>query len=135
MAGFYLLSEKESYETSVHGWPDDAVAVTDEEYKVLFAGQASGKLITSDESGRPTLTDPVIDWHARAEQQRQSLITAAKNITSDWRTELQLEIISDNDKASLVKWMGYIKALKALDLSGIKDEEAFEKIAWPAKSV
>jgi len=71
------------------------------------------------------------EWQARAEQQRQSLITAANTTTADWRTELQLDIISDNDKTSLVKWMAYIKAVKALDISEVKDEVSYNAILWP----
>ncbi|EAM0984505.1 tail fiber assembly protein [Salmonella enterica] len=51
---------------------------------------------------------------------------------ADWRTELALGEISDGDKASLVKWMNYIKALKTLDLSGVKDEVTFTATKWPA---
>ncbi len=36
---------------------------------------------------------------------------------ADWQTELALGNISDDDKASLVKWMNYIKALNTLDFS------------------
>ncbi|EIK2585819.1 tail fiber assembly protein, partial [Salmonella enterica] len=44
-----------------------------------------------------------------------------------------LGIISDEDKACLVKWMTYIKALKALDLSSVKNEAGFKDINWPDK--
>ncbi|EJI3741613.1 tail fiber assembly protein, partial [Escherichia coli] len=39
--------------------------------------------------------------------------------------ELQLGIISDEDKASLIAWVQYIKALKAVDTSKAPD------IIWP----
>lgn len=71
------------------------------------------------------------EWRARAEQQRQSLISAANTTTADWRTELQLGIISHDDKPSLVKWMAYIKVVKALDVSAVKDEAGYNAIAWP----
>lgn len=74
-----------------------------------------------------------VDYHKKAESQRQNLLDDANDTTADWRTELSLGIISDEDKASLVKWMAYIKALKALDLSGVKDEASFEAIKWPDK--
>lgn len=67
----------------------------------------------------------------KAESKRQELQTAANDTIADWRTELQLDTISDDDKASLVKWMAYIKALKALDLSSVTDETGFEGIDWP----
>ena len=68
----------------------------------------------------------------KAESKRQELMAAANETVADWRTELQLEVISDNDKESLIKWMGYIKSLKALDLSLVKDEGDFNAIEWPA---
>ncbi|KAA5920922.1 MULTISPECIES: tail fiber assembly protein [unclassified Pantoea] len=71
------------------------------------------------------------EWQARAEAQRQNLLTAANAATADWRTELQLDTISDEDKASLVKWMAYIKALKAVDLSSVSDEAGYNAIVWP----
>ncbi|EBS0255991.1 phage tail protein, partial [Salmonella enterica subsp. enterica serovar Java] len=49
----------------------------------------------------------------------------------DWRTELALGEISDDDKDSLTKWMAYIRALKTLDLSGVKDSATFTEIRWP----
>jgi len=73
------------------------------------------------------------EWQARAEAQRQSLLTAANAATGDWRTELQLDAISDEDKASLIKWMAYIKAVKAVDISAVKDEVGYNAIAWPSQ--
>ncbi|EHT9204065.1 tail fiber assembly protein, partial [Salmonella enterica] len=46
--------------------------------------------------------------------------------------ELALDEISDDDKATLTKWMAYIRKLKALDLSEVKDEATFTAIRWPA---
>ncbi|EKG6557339.1 tail fiber assembly protein, partial [Salmonella enterica] len=66
---------------------------------------------------------------------RQNLLDDANDTTADWRTELSLGIISDEDKACLVKWMTYIKALKALDLSDVKDEAGFKAIKWPEAPV
>ena len=129
--GFYLESIKELYEDSADGWPDDAAGISEELYKSLLAGQLNGKVITSDSDGNPVLTNPIIDWNARAESQRQSLLTAANDTIADWKIELQLETISDDDKVSLIKWMAYIKALRALNLSGVKDEAKYKKIEWP----
>ncbi len=59
------------------------------------------------------------------------LLADANSTIADWRTELALEI-SDDDKDSLTKWMAYIRALKTLDLSGVKDcPIAFTAIRWP----
>ncbi|WP_277971558.1 tail fiber assembly protein [Pantoea agglomerans] len=71
------------------------------------------------------------EWQAKAEAQRQSLLTAANAATADWRTELQLDVISKEDKASLIEWITYIKALKVMSFTEIRDEAAMGAIVWP----
>lgn len=73
-----------------------------------------------------------VNYHAKAETTRQKLLDAANSAIADWRTELALDEISDDDKATLTKWMAYINGLKSLDLKGISDEATFNKIQWPA---
>ncbi|EBT5266755.1 tail fiber assembly protein [Salmonella enterica subsp. enterica serovar Thompson] len=68
----------------------------------------------------------------QAEVTRQKLLDAANSAIADWRTELALGDISDDDKASLTKWMVYIKGLKSLDLTDVSDETTFTAIRWPA---
>lgn len=62
-----------------------------------------------------------------AEQQKAALLLEAQATISLWQTELQLGIISDDDKASLIAWMNYIKAVQAVDTSKAPD------IIWPDK--
>ncbi|ENZ6385448.1 tail fiber assembly protein [Escherichia coli] len=64
---------------------------------------------------------------AAAEQQKAALLAEAQATISLWQTELQLGIISDEDKASLIAWMNYIKAVQAVDTSTAPD------INWPEK--
>ncbi|ECL1704420.1 tail fiber assembly protein [Salmonella enterica] len=73
-----------------------------------------------------------VDYQDKAEVTRQKLLNDANITITDWRTELALDEISDDDKATLTKWMAYIKGLKSLDLTGISDEATFNKIQWPA---
>lgn len=73
-----------------------------------------------------------VDYQAKAETTRQKLLDAANSAIADWRTELALGEISDDDKASLTKWMAYIRELKSLDLTGVSDEATFTAIRWPA---
>ncbi len=65
---------------------------------------------------------------AAAEYKKADLLTAARSEISVWQTELQLELISDDDKASLINWMSYIKALQAVDTNTAPD------ISWPSVS-
>ncbi|MDT8883177.1 tail fiber assembly protein [Klebsiella aerogenes] len=67
------------------------------------------------------------DEVAAAERQKQALLTEAQQQIAGWQTELQLGIISDEDKASLIIWMNYIKAVQAVDTSKAPD------ITWPDK--
>ncbi|HAM9793326.1 TPA: tail fiber assembly protein [Escherichia coli] len=62
-----------------------------------------------------------------AEQQKVALLNEAQATISLWQTELQLGIISGEDKASLIAWMNYIKAVQAVDTSKAPD------ITWPDK--
>lgn len=62
-----------------------------------------------------------------AKQKKSVLLAEAQSTISLWQTELQLGIISDDDKASLIAWMKYIQALKAVDTSTVPD------IEWPVK--
>lgn len=62
-----------------------------------------------------------------AEQQKAALLVQAQATISLWQTELQLGIISDEDKASLIARMNYIKAVQAVDASAAPD------INWPEK--
>ncbi|UCS17549.1 UNVERIFIED_ORG: tail fiber assembly protein [Hafnia paralvei] len=50
-----------------------------------------------------------------AEQQKAALLAEAQITISFWQTELQLGVISDEDKASLIAWINYIKSVQALD--------------------
>lgn len=72
-----------------------------------------------------------VDYQAKAEATRQKLLNDANNVIKDWRTELTLGIISDENKATLILWMNYINVLKSLDLTGVSDEATFTAIRWP----
>lgn len=73
----------------------------------------------------------IFNYATKAESRRQSLLTSANATIADWRTDLQLDVISDEDKASLIKWMAYIKALKALNFSTLKTEADYNSTNWP----
>lgn len=62
---------------------------------------------------------------AEAEQQKEALLSESQKTISFWQTELQLGIISDEDKASLIEWLAYIKAVKAVTISTAPE------INWP----
>lgn len=50
--------------------PEGAVEITRAQYAELFAGQATGKVISASASGQPVLTDPVISPEAAVTHER-----------------------------------------------------------------
>ncbi|ELM3737230.1 tail fiber assembly protein [Edwardsiella piscicida] len=62
-----------------------------------------------------------------AEQKKSFLLSESQEKIGLWQTELQLGMITDSDKAALIIWMTYIKAVQAVDTSAAPD------IAWPPK--
>ncbi|HIC9033649.1 tail fiber assembly protein [Escherichia coli] len=64
-----------------------------------------------------------------AEQQKSALLVEAQAAISLWQTELQLGILSDKDKASLILWLTYIKELQAVVL------DTAPNIEWPMPPV
>ncbi|WP_234096213.1 tail fiber assembly protein [Citrobacter portucalensis] len=62
-----------------------------------------------------------------ANQNMAALLAEAQGKISFWQTELQLGIISDEDKESLIAWVQYIKAVQVIDTSPAPN------INWPVK--
>ncbi|WP_209732100.1 tail fiber assembly protein [Cronobacter sakazakii] len=129
---FFAAALENDYRAS-GTWPDDVTPISDDLYRSLIEGQADGRIITADEMGQPKLIEPTIDWCAQAEARRQMLLSQAHSVTSDWRVELMLGALPDADKASLSRWMEYIRKVKALSFICVSDEQSFKAITWPAK--
>ncbi|WP_085647823.1 MULTISPECIES: phage tail assembly chaperone [unclassified Pseudomonas] len=73
--------------------PEGAVEITRAQYAELFAGQASGKVISASASGQPVLNDPVITPQALASRER----AWRDNVLQDtqwlvWRDAEELEV-------------------------------------------
>ncbi|WOZ89096.1 tail fiber assembly protein [Morganella morganii] len=64
---------------------------------------------------------------AEAEAQKRIFIAEANQKTQLWQTQLMLDIITDEDKASLTEWMLYVQKVQAVDTSTAPD------IIWPEK--
>lgn len=127
---FYPTAMQAEYEAA-GSWPETGIGCEEDVFSVFAGEPPSGKLRGTDAKGMPCWIDAPAptkaELVARAENQKQALLTEANDVTADWRTELALGIISDDDKASLTTWMQYIKAVKAVNTSTAPD------IAWPAK--
>ncbi|WP_171861994.1 tail fiber assembly protein [Citrobacter freundii] len=126
---FYPLSLKDEYEAS-DTWPENGIEV-EESIFVAFLKPPAGKVRAPDNEGNPSWIDipaPTPEQAiAIAEHEKQLRLTYANSVVADWRTELALGTIGDEDKDRLIKWMAYIKALKAVDTSTAPN------IKWPDK--
>ena len=79
-------------------------------------------------NGKKWVTDKAAQQAALvkiADAEKSRRIAAANSTSQAWQTQLMLGIITDDDKATLVKWMTYIQALQAVDASTAPD------LAWP----
>ena len=61
-----------------------------------------------------------------AARQKSALISEVNAVTQAWQTQLLLGIITDADKVTLTKWMKYIQAVQAVDVSESPE------ISWPS---
>lgn len=125
---FYPAEMQDEYEQA-RSWPADGKEVDEDVFNEYTSQPPSGKMRIADSDGLPAWGDVPEPTKPQlieqAENQRDALLTEANNVTADWRTELALGIINDEDKASLSAWMQYIKAVKAIDTS------LAPKIEWP----
>lgn len=114
------------------GWDiDELIPVDDAVFAEYSATPPDGKIRGISADGFPEWADaPQLTTEeqiALAERKRQTLLAQANEITADWRTELSLSIIDEDDKAKLTAWMMYIKAVKAVDISNAPS------FSWPTK--
>ncbi|EIA1809760.1 tail fiber assembly protein [Escherichia coli] len=108
---------------------DDQVEITDEYWSELVVGQAGGKVITTDESGRPVLIEAAPQTHEQlvtaAEQKKTSLRIAADSEIA-WRQDaVDAGIATDKEIAALSEWKKYRVLLMRVDTSTAPD------IEWP----
>lgn len=115
------------------GQPEGTIEITNDRHAELMNAQENGLKIFHDKNGYPVAIQPpekilsTEELIEQADNQNAALLAEAQSAISLWQTELQLGIISDEDKASLIKWMKYMQALKTVDASTAPD------IEWPVK--
>ncbi|HAS1942352.1 TPA: phage tail protein [Enterobacter asburiae] len=128
---FYPTDLRERYEQA-GTWPVDAVGITDEMFNTFSVTPPEGKVRVVGHDGYPSWGEVPPPTHdeliAPVEQHRAGLLAHADIITADWRTELALGEISDDDRAKLSAWMAYKKSVKT-----VKAEDALAPgFKWPA---
>lgn len=74
-----------------------------------------------------------VNWKTVAEKRRSSLLQEANETVDDWKTELKLDMISDENKLQLTRWMAYIRQLKEMHFNDIASEGHYQAIPWPEK--
>ncbi len=56
---------------------------------------------------------------------KAAMLSLASEVTAGWIVDLQLGIISDEDKNSLIAWRQYVKSIQDID------PDTTEDITWP----
>lgn len=113
--------------------PEGTLEIPSSLHAEMMNAQDAGLVISHDKNGSPVAIEPpepVLTQEeliSLADNQKAALIDEAKDTISLWQTELQLGIISDDDKTRLIEWMKYIQALNAVDTSTAPN------ITWPDK--
>lgn len=112
-----------SYGSSPEIWGGNVIPV---EVADDFSG--GGKTYDPD-SGRWIPDPPYVRTHEDdvrdAETYRRNLIAEAEKTMAGWILDLNLGLISEEDKQKLIAWRLYVKALDALEL------DAAPEIEWP----
>ncbi|MGL6118500.1 tail fiber assembly protein [Plesiomonas sp.] len=114
------------------GWDISNVINVDDDVFDLFLGSPpENKQLGVDDAGLPAWVDkPPLTYDELvqiAEIEKQNLLLNTQQTISLWQTQLQLGIISDENKNKLTEWVKYIEAVQAVDTS------AAPNITWPPK--
>ncbi|EJB5576283.1 tail fiber assembly protein [Citrobacter freundii] len=109
---------------------NDLIEVSQQEYEEFCAGR-SDKIMQPGTNGPVWADTPPPTRQQRldyAERYRSSLLAHADAVTADWRTELALSEISDEDKTQLSAWMAYKRQVKAVSA----EAAIADGFQWPA---
>lgn len=94
-------------------------------------GDWLGRAMFNRDSAQWELDPPYVRTHEDdvrdAERKRAELKQEAEQVMSEWKLDLALGLISEEDKQKLIAWRLYVKELDALEL------DAAPEIEWPTK--
>lgn len=105
--GFYPLSMKEQYESSINGWPADAVEISPEDYQALMDGQENGQVIIPGDDGMPELVTPDIDHTWETGAKIRALLKEASEIIFPLTLAVKLGMATEEETTSLEAWEKY----------------------------
>lgn len=102
--------------------------------EVIVPENFSGGNKTYNPDTREWVDDPVPerDYAAEVNGQRSELLSLYSATTANWNTDLMLGDISDDNRAKLVSWRNWRKAVEAVDTSTASEETPVEFPAPPA---
>lgn len=123
---FYAEVLKSEYRLA-GSWPQDARLISDEIYATFIASPPEGKMLGSDEKGRPCWVDTqqVVDYQAIATTKRDKLMAVATTRITWLQGAQEDGDITAEEEAELTALRAYRTALRRLDLSTAPD------INWP----
>ncbi|EFU9410057.1 tail fiber assembly protein [Escherichia coli] len=126
---FYPVSLKYLYENA-GTWPDDAIAISDEDFELFTGTPPLGMQRSVGENGLPVWQSiPPLTREQEiliAENERQRLLVFAQQKTSLWQTKLLIgRQLAEDEMRQLNLWVDYIDAVTVLDVSTAPD------IVWP----
>ena len=131
MSYFYSASTNGFYSTEFHGTniPDDAVEISESEWKTLINAQSVTKMITCGEDGLPVIVDrpsPTPEQLALINNEKKSaLIAEATNVIAPLQDAVDLDMATDDETKLLLAWKKYRVLLMRVDTSTAPD------IEWP----
>ncbi|ECH8071856.1 tail fiber assembly protein [Salmonella enterica subsp. enterica serovar Kentucky] len=117
-SGFYFADDIKIYEAG-KGWPDDAIPVSDEDYKTLFSGQQAGMVVTAGRDGYPVLTERQAPTEKELQQQadskKQSLMQEANTMISTLQDAADFAMATAEETAALTEWRKYRVLVNRVD--------------------
>lgn len=125
---FYVIDWQDGYGDS---WPSDAVEVSKAVFDEFSASAPEGQVRCVSGDGLPEWGNiPPMTPEALiafAITQREMLLEKARETIGLWQTELQLGMISDDDRQHLIAWLRYIRQLNEMDVKTVTDGQ------WPTE--
>jgi hypothetical protein len=105
-------------------WPDGYSVIEVDEHQVPDDIQPNGEWAYKNGviAPRALLQEEITE---RFNMRRDRLLNEARTAITEWQAELSLDILPDNEKALLVRWLSYIRALKGMEPGPV------DSAAWP----
>lgn len=130
---FYSAVNHGFYSSEVHGArvPEDAVPVSEAEWRRLLDGQCQGQEIVADGQGRPTLQARVNSAEQRAawmRQERNAALAATDALVARHRDEVALARATRLTAQQFEQLLAYRQALR--DVPG---ERGFPEVSLPER--